>query len=137
MYSVKIVDRIDLNAAYAHLQSPGAGAMNLFVGTVRDHANGKKVVKLVFEGYEAMAIKEMQKLAALAAEKWDLEKVVLEHVLGERKIGEAVVLVGVAAPHRKAAFEANRFLIDELKQTVPIWKKEFYEDGSIWVNAHP
>lgn len=137
MYSVKIVDRIDLNAAYAQLQSPRAGAMNLFVGTVRDHAHGKKVLKLVFEGYEPMAIKEMQKLAALAAEKWDLEKVILEHVLGERKIGEAVVLTGVAAPHRKAAFEANRFLIDELKQTVPIWKKEFYMDGSIWVNAHP
>lgn len=137
MTLIKIVDHIDLNEAHAHLNSPEAGAINLFIGTVRNQAHGKKVIKLVFEGYQPMAIKEMEKLASQAEKKWGTSHLLMIHALGEKKIGEAVVLIGVAAPHRQAAFEACRFLIDELKNTVPIWKKEFYEDGSVWVNAHP
>jgi molybdopterin synthase catalytic subunit len=137
MGTVKLVDQIDLNEAYAYLSVPEAGAMNLFVGTVRNHANHKGVMKLVFEAYEPMAIKEMEKLAALAKGKWPISKLLMIHAVGEKAIGDPVVVIGVATPHRQAAFEACRFLIDELKNTVPIWKKEFYEDGSIWVNAHP
>ena len=137
MNNIKIVDQIDVNEAYSYLNSPDAGAINLFVGTVRNHAHSKAVTKLAFEAYEPMALKEMEKLAAQATSNWTLSKVLIHHVVGEKAIGEPVVVIGVASPHRQAAFEASRFLIDELKKTVPIWKKEFYEDGSMWVNAHP
>jgi len=137
MNSIKIVDQIDLNEAYSYLNSPDAGAINFFVGTVRNHAHSKAVIRLAFEAYEPMALKEMEKLAAQANENWTLSKLLIHHVVGEKAIGEPVVAIGVASSHRQAAFEASRFLIDELKKTVPIWKKEFYEDGSIWVNAHP
>ena len=134
---IEIVEHIDLNTAYQHLQSDDCGAVNIFVGTVRDHAKGKAVEKLIFEAYEPMALKEMQRIAKQAEEKWPIKKGVILHVVGEKKIGEPVVFIGVAAGHRDAGFEACRFLIDELKKTVPIWKKEFYADSSIWVNAHP
>lgn len=137
MQHIKIVSHIDLSEAYTYLNSPEAGAVNLFIGTVRNNAHGKNVKKLVFEAYEAMAIKEMEHLAVLAAERWTLSKLLMLHVVGEKAVGEPVVAIGIASPHRLEAFEASRFLIDELKKTVPIWKKEFYEDGSIWVNAHP
>ena len=134
---IKIVDHIDLTEAYQYLQSPAAGAVNLFVGTVRNHSHGKEVVKLVFEAYEAMALKEMQKIAIAAQEKWLLDKVVIIHAVGEKVPGDAVVITGASSVHRKASFEACEFLIDELKKTVPIWKHEFFKDNSMWVNAHP
>jgi molybdopterin synthase catalytic subunit len=134
---IEIVQHIDINEASRYLQADNCGAINLFVGTVRNHATGKPVIKLEFEAYEPMAIKEMKIIAAKAMEKWPLEKVILLHVTGEKSVGEAVVLTGVSSPHRQAGFEACQFLIDELKRTVPIWKKEYYADSSIWVNAHP
>jgi len=134
---IRIVDHIDLNEAYEYLQSPTAGAVNLFIGTVRNQSNDKQVVQLSFETYHSMALKQMEKLALEAQEKWKLDKVVILHVEGEKKVGEPVVLIGVSSAHRQASFEACRFLIDELKETVPIWKKEFFEDKSVWVNAHP
>lgn len=134
---IEIVDHIDVNEAYAYLGSPEAGAVNLFIGTVRNHARDKGVVKLSFEAYEQMALKEMKKIGEQARQKWPLKKLVILHVTGDRPVGEPVVLTGVSAAHRQVSFEACRFLIDELKERVPIWKKEFYEDNSIWVNAHP
>lgn len=134
---IKIVSHIDLNEAYAYLNSPEAGAVNLFVGTVRNNAHGKKVEKLLFEAYEPMAMKEMENIAQRAQGKWHISKLLMVHVVGEKAVGEAVVVTGIASPHRQEAFEATQFLIDELKKSVPIWKKEFYQDGSIWVNAHP
>jgi molybdopterin synthase catalytic subunit len=134
---IKIVDNIDLNEAYGHLQTADAGAVNLFVGTVRNQTKGKEVVKLIFEAYEAMALKEMTLIADKAKAAWPLAKVTMIHATGEKKPGEAVVVVGVSSAHREASFEACRFLIDELKKTVPIWKKEFFSDNSVWVNAHP
>jgi molybdopterin synthase catalytic subunit len=134
---IEIVDHIDLHSAYEYLQSNDAGGVHLFVGTVRNHAQGKAVVKLVFEAYAPMALSEMKKIAIRAKQRWALNAVVMQHVTGERKIGEAVVVVGASSAHREAAFEACRFLIDELKASVPIWKKEYYSDSSIWVNAHP
>jgi molybdopterin synthase catalytic subunit len=79
----------------------------------------------------------MKKIADRAAERWPLSRIVMHHVTGEKAVGDAVVVVGASSAHRQAAFEACRFLIDELKATVPIWKKEFYTDSSIWVAAHP
>ena len=134
---IKIVAHIDLHEAYSYLNSPEAGAVNLFIGTVRNNAHGKQVDKLVFEAYEPMALKEMEKLAARASQNWSVAKLLMIHAVGEKAVGEPVVVIGIASPHRQEAFEVTRFLIDELKQTVPIWKKEFYQDGSIWVNAHP
>jgi len=134
---IKIIDNIDLAEAYNYLQSPVSGAVNLFVGTVRNHSHGKEVIKLVFEAYEAMASKEMHKIALAAQEKWQLDKVVMIHAVGEKLPGDAVVITGASSVHRKASFEACQFLIDELKKTVPIWKHEFFKDNSVWVNAHP
>lgn len=134
---IHLTDHVDITEAYAYLQSPDAGGIDLFVGTVRNNANGKKVVKLVFEAYEAMALKEMMRIADAAQAQWPLSKVVMLHVVGEKTVGEPVVITGASSAHRDAAFAACRFLIDELKKTVPIWKKEFYEDSSIWVAAHP
>lgn len=134
---IEIVSAINIEAAYQYLQSDNCGAVNLFVGTVRNHAKGKAVAKLEFEAYEPMALKEMYVIAEKARGKWPLEKLLIQHVTGEKKIREAVVITGVSSPHRQAGFEACQYLIDELKRTVPIWKKEYYEDSSIWVNAHP
>ncbi|KAA3438224.1 molybdenum cofactor biosynthesis protein MoaE [Rufibacter hautae] len=134
---VKLVTEVDLNEAFHYLQDPGAGGIDLFVGTVRNHAHGKEVVKLVFEAYAPMALKEMQKLAVAAQQQWPIEKLVILHAVGEKLVGEPVVIIGVASAHREVAFTACRFLIDELKKTVPIWKKEYYQDNSVWVNAHP
>ena len=134
---IRIVEQIDLQDAYTHLLRPDAGGIDLFIGTVRNEAHGKKVLKLVFEAYESMALSEMRRIADKAFDQWPLHALVIQHVLGERQVGEPVVLIGAAAAHRDAAFAACRFLIDSLKQTVPIWKKEYYMDSSIWVAAHP
>ncbi|WP_339903260.1 molybdenum cofactor biosynthesis protein MoaE [uncultured Cyclobacterium sp.] len=137
MIHIKLVDNIVLDDAYSYLQDPEAGGMDLFIGSVRNHALGKDVVRLEFEAYEPMAISEMEKLAQKAIEKWPLKKVLIIHALGEKQIGEPVVVIGTSSAHRQDAFESCRFLIDELKMTVPIWKKEYFTDQTVWVNAHP
>ena len=119
------------------VNSPQAGGIDVFIGTVRDSTRGKKVVQLEFEAYEPMAISEMNKLAIQAMEKFPLQNVVIHHRTGLLSVGEIPVIIAVAAAHRAAAFDACRFLIDTLKQTVPIWKKEVFEDGEVWVAAHP
>jgi molybdopterin synthase catalytic subunit len=134
---IKIVEHIDLNEVYAYLQAPEAGAVNLFVGTVRNHSKGKDVVRLDFEAYDVMAIRQMEHIANEAFGIWPLVKLAIVHAVGAKDPGVPVVVIGVSSAHRDASFEACRFLIDELKKTVPIWKKEFYEDNSVWVNAHP
>jgi molybdopterin synthase catalytic subunit len=117
--------------------SPESGGIDVFIGTVRNLTKGKKVIKLEFEAYEPMAIAEMEKIAKQAFEKWPVQKVLIHHRIGVLEVGEAPVVIAVSAAHRAAAFDACRFIIDTLKQTVPIWKKEIFEDGEIWVAAHP
>lgn len=134
---VSIVNHINLTEAYTYLQSEAVGAIQVFVGTVRNHSQGKEVIKLTFEAYEKMAVKEMEKIGQEALSKWPLSKVWMEHAKGDKKPGEPVVVIGVSSAHRDAAFEACRYVIDQLKQRVPIWKNEFYTDKSMWVNAHP
>ena len=109
----------------------------MFIGTVRDHTKGKTVLWLEFEAYESMAIMEMQKIVASATEQWPLHRLVLHHRTGRLEVGEVPVVIAVSAAHRDAAFAACLYIIDTLKQTVPIWKKEFFEDGEVWVAAHP
>ena len=117
--------------------SDSAGGSTVFIGTVRNNTKGKVVVQLEFESYAPMAISEMRKIAEQAKEKWSAEKISIHHRTGTLNIGEIAVVIAVATPHRKAAFEACQYCIDTLKETVPIWKKEIFEDGEIWVAAHP
>ena len=117
--------------------SPQSGGIDVFIGTVRDATKDKSVVRLEFEAYEPMALKEMQKIAEQAFEKWPVQKLLIHHRTGALNVGELPVIIAVAAAHRAAAFEACRYVIDTLKETVPIWKKEIFEDGEIWVAAHP
>ena len=117
--------------------SDSAGGSTVFIGTVRNATKGKPVVRLEFEAYAPMAISEMRKIAEQAKEKWNAEKISIHHRTGVLQIGEIAVIIAVATPHRKAAFEACEYCIDTLKETVPIWKKEIFEDGEVWVAAHP
>ena len=119
------------------VMSPECGGIDVFIGTVRNATKGKTVVRLEFEAYEAMAISEMKKIVDYAFAHWPLQKVLVHHRTGVLDIGEVPVIIAVAAAHRDAAFEACRYIIDTLKQTVPIWKKEVFEDGEVWVAAHP
>lgn len=128
---------IDLPAVLAHVQAPGAGAVDVFIGTVRDNTRQKAVVRLDYEAYAPMALKKMEELAAEARRRWPVEALAMVHRVGVLQIGEAAVVIAVATPHRAEAFAACRWLIDTLKETVPIWKKEVFEDGEVWVAAHP
>ena len=119
------------------VQHDGAGAINVFIGTVRNKTQTKEVVRLEFEAYESMALKKMQELADQASSRWPVQKVAIVHRTGVLPIGEAAVVIAVSTPHRKASFEACEFIIDTLKEIVPIWKKEIFEDGEVWVAAHP
>lgn len=118
------------------VMSPQSGGIDVFIGTIRDASKGKRVLALEFETYEVMALKEMNKIAEQAFEKWPLQKILIDHRTGRLHVGEIAVIIAVAAAHRDAAFQACRYIIDTLKQTVPIWKKEIFEDGEVWVAAH-
>lgn len=109
----------------------------MFIGTVRNATKGKPVMQLEFEAYEPMAIAELEKIMKQAMEKWPVQKVLIHHRTGVLQVGEVPVIIAVSAAHRAAAFDACRYIIDTLKQTVPIWKKEVFEDGEVWVAAHP
>jgi len=128
---------LDIMACINQVASPQSGGIDVFIGLVRDNTQGKAVVQLAFEAYEPMALREMQKIAELAFEKWPVHALALHHRLGVLNVGEIAVVIAVSAAHRAAAFEACRFAIDTLKETVPIWKKEVFEDGDVWVAAHP
>ncbi|APA65412.1 molybdenum cofactor biosynthesis protein MoaE [Maribacter sp. 1_2014MBL_MicDiv] len=134
---IEIVNDIDTAKVYAELSDTKSGGICVFVGAVREFTNNEEVVALEFETYQAMALKEMNKIADRAFEKWTLNKVVMRHAVGEKGVEEPVVVVGASSAHRDACFEACRFLIDTLKETVPIWKKEKFKNKSVWVSAHP
>lgn len=134
---IAIVDQIDTSMVYAQLSHPHSGGICVFVGAVREFTDAQEVVGLEFETYEKMALKEMDKIAEIALKKWSLEKVVIKHAVGMKKVEEPVVIVGASSAHRTECFEACRFLIDTLKETVPIWKKEMFKDKTVWVSAHP
>lgn len=109
----------------------------MFVGTVRDENRGRRVVRLEYEAYEQMALPLMEEIAAEATRRWPVSALRMVHRLGVLAIGDASVVVAVASPHRDEAFAACRYAIDTLKKTVPIWKKEFYADGSAWLDDVP
>ena len=114
-----------------------AGGTVVFIGTVRNQTKGRGVVRLEFEAYVPMAEKEMLKIAQQVEKKWDALHVAIHHRVGMLEVGETPVVMAVATPHREAAFKACEYAIDALKETVPIWKREIFGDGAVWVAAHP
>jgi MoaE-MoaD fusion protein len=128
-------ERIDAERMVAGLKHGEDGAVVVFDGIVRDNTRGRRTLYLIYEAYEEMALAQMRELAAKAAEDFKIRDVVLIHRLGQLAVGETSVLIAVASAHRAAAFEACRWLIDTLKKTVPIWKKEHFEDGAIWADG--
>jgi len=134
---VEIVDSIDTSQVFTELSDAHSGGICVFVGTVREFTQGEEVVSLEFETYKKMALMEMEKIASDAMKKWKLNKVIIRHAVGLKKVEAPVVVVGASSAHRDACFDACRYLIDTLKETVPIWKKEMFENKTVWVSAHP
>lgn len=128
---------LDVRRCEAFVEAPEVGGIVVFIGTVRNHTQAKRVVRLAFEAYAPMARAEMAKIAKQALEQFPILKVAIHHRTGVLDIGEVPVVIAVSAAHRNAAFSACAFCIDTLKQTVPIWKKEVFENGEVWVAAHP
>ncbi|HEX6487645.1 MAG TPA: molybdenum cofactor biosynthesis protein MoaE [Candidatus Dormibacteraeota bacterium] len=126
------LDARRLEAAVTH---PGAGGICTFTGVVRDNARGRSVTHLEYEAFAEMAKREMQKIADEIAERWPEARVAMAHRTGRLDIGEASVVVSASCPHRAEAFEACRWGIDRLKESVPIWKKEFASDGEVWIEG--
>ncbi|MEE8433733.1 MAG: molybdenum cofactor biosynthesis protein MoaE [bacterium] len=124
---------IDLNTLVAKVASPGAGGIATFLGVVRDNSLGRKVLYLFYEVYPPMAVKEMARVEAAVRERWEVDSIAITHRIGRLEIGEASVAIAVSSPHRKEAIEACHFAIDRLKQTVPVWKKEYWEGGEVWI----
>jgi molybdopterin synthase catalytic subunit len=130
-------DRIATETILAEIKQPEDGAVVVFEGIVRDHTRGRHTLYLDYEAYEPMARRKLEELAAEVLEKSEVREVVLVHRLGRLEHTETSVLIAVASAHRAAAFEACRWLIDTLKKTVPIWKKEYFEDGAVWADGEP
>lgn len=130
-------ERIDAEKIVAAAKSGEDGAVVVFDGIVRNHTRGRRTLHLDYEAYEEMALKQMRELGLKACEKFAIRQVTMLHRLGRLEIGETSVLIVVASAHRSAAFEACRWLIDTLKQSVPIWKKETFADGAVWAPGEP
>lgn len=130
-------DRIDPHQIVPPLERPEDGAIVIFDGIVRNHSRGRRTLYLEYEAYQEMALKQMRALADEALTKFAIRNLALVHRLGRLEIGESSVLIAVVAAHRAPAFDACRWLIDTLKKTVPIWKKEYFEDGAIWADGEP
>ncbi|HEV8339233.1 MAG TPA: molybdenum cofactor biosynthesis protein MoaE [bacterium] len=126
---------IDPAALLAAVADPRAGAVALFCGTVREHSRERTVQFLEYEAYEVLAEREMRRIAAEAASRWPALGIAVVHRLGHLEVGEISVAIAVASPHRADAFAAARFIIDTLKQTVPIWKKEVWAGGEEWIGS--
>ncbi|UFJ42577.1 molybdopterin converting factor subunit 1 [Brevibacillus humidisoli] len=114
------------------VSNPHAGAVLTFVGTVREYTQGQRTVSLTYEAYPPMAEAKMRQIAEEINQRWPGTEVAIHHRIGQLKIEEIAVVIAVAAPHRQESFEAGRYAIERLKQIVPIWKKEIWEDGSEW-----
>jgi molybdopterin synthase catalytic subunit len=135
---IQLTDKpINPAAVLVQVGDDGSGGVVLFLGQTRDHSRGEKVVGLEYEAYGSLALKQMEKIAAAARERWPVRAIAIVHRTGYLNVGEISVAIAVACAHRGEAFEACRFAIDTLKKTVPIWKKEFRPDGSFWVEGVP
>jgi molybdopterin synthase catalytic subunit len=136
-HSSIVREAIDTQTIVAGLKRGEDGAVLIFEGVVRNQTRGRKTIYLDYEAYEEMALERMESLAGQALGQFQVRDVAIVHRLGRLEIGEASVLIAVASAHRAAAFDACRWLIDTLKRTVPIWKKEHFEDGAVWADGEP
>jgi molybdopterin converting factor subunit 1 len=136
-YAAIVHHAIDTQALLDKIKQPDDGAAVVFEGVVRNHTRGRRTLYLDYEAYPEMALKQMELLAQQALSRFPIRDVALAHRVGRLQIGETSVAIVVASAHRTAAFEACRWLIDTLKRTVPIWKKEYFEDGAVWADGEP
>src|SRR5947209_11991667 len=130
-------EKIDPHQIVPPMGRPEDGAIEMFDGVVRNNSRGRKTLYLEYEAYEEMALKQMEELISQALTKFPARDARIVHRLGRIEIGESSIFIAVASAHRAAAFDACRWLIDTLKKTVPVWKKEFFEDGAIWADGEP
>ena len=128
-------DGLDVGRVLAAVRDPAAGAQVVFIGTTRRTNVGRRVVRLEYEAHASMAIREMRRLGTQAKRRWRLRKIAMMHRVGVVPVGEPSVVIAVSAGHREDAFAAGRWLIDRLKEIVPIWKKERYRGGAVWIGA--
>ena len=128
-------ERIRPDALFDLVRADSDGAVVTFAGVVRDNSLGRDTEHLVYEAYREMAEKKLREIGAEIRERWGLDRVAILHRVGRMEIGEISALIAVASPHRKEAFEACHYAIDRLKQTVPIWKREFWKDGESWIEG--
>ena len=126
---------IDTAALARHVRAPEDGATVTFDGFVRNQSHNRPTLHLDYEAYESMALAKMREIGVQLHEKYSIHRVAMVHRLGRLGIGDTSVFIAVSAPHRAAAFDACRFAIDTLKRTVPIWKKEYFEDGAVWAEG--
>lgn len=136
-YAAIVREIIDTQGVVGDLRRGEDGAVLVFEGVVRNQTRGRKTLYLDYEAYEQMALQQMEELAAQALQQFQIRDLAIVHRLGRLEIGETSVLIAVASAHRGAAFDACRWLIDTLKRTVPIWKKEHFEDGAVWADGEP
>lgn len=133
---VKLVRaQIDKQSVVDQVSDPYCGAIVTFDGVTRNHNQGRTVLHLDYTAYEEMAVSELEKLRSRALHQWPIHEVAIVHRLGRVRIGESSVFIAVASAHRAEAFEACSWLIDNIKKTVPIWKKEFFEGGEVWIET--
>ena len=130
-----VSDSINVDAVLQSVAVPEAGAIGVFIGTTRDHSDGKRVMRLEYDAYVPMAEKMMAQIEKEIRSRWEIHKISMIHMIGKLEIGVPSVVIAVSSSHRKEAFEASRYAIERLKSIVPIWKKEFFEDGEIWVES--
>src|SRR5215467_7246691 len=128
-------EAIDAQAVGRQILRGEDGAICIFEGVVRNNSKGKKTLHLVYEAYETMALKKLEEIGIFVRQAWDIDSIAMIHRLGHLDIGETSVAVIITSAHRRAAFDACHYAIDKLKKVVPIWKKEFFEDGEIWVEG--
>jgi len=131
-----VVERpISLDEACRSVADASAGAVAAFAGVTRGTNHGRKVVKLEYEAYREMAVEQLEAIAERAAQRWEVIKIAVLHRVGEVPLGETSVAIAVSAVHRSEALHACRFMIDELKHVAPIWKKEYFEGGEVWIGS--
>ncbi len=126
---------VDLQELVAFVTDPEAGAIVTFIGTTRNNNEGRKVIALDYEAYPEMAEKELKRLGEEAKRRWRIQRMAIVHRIGPVQITEPSVIIAVSAAHRADAFEACRFAIEEIKKSVPIWKKEVFEGGEVWIGT--
>jgi molybdopterin synthase catalytic subunit len=126
---------LDTDALVKALDTSGVGAVAVFLGLVRDHNKGRRVLFLDYEAYEPLALRGLQRIVMESSERWPDVRLAIHHRIGRMEIGEASVVIAAASPHRANAFAASRYAIERIKQIVPIWKHEYFEGGDVWIEG--